>query len=80
VIDYLKRLLNLPLPNMDHEVSENEENYYVSATSKTAFIHFIINKKTGQQMEPLRGTYLVTPNSITPDIEIEIDPLIEIKE
>jgi hypothetical protein len=79
VIGYLKERLNLPLPNMDNEVSENDENYYVSATSNTAFIHLIVNKKTGRQTEPLQGTYHVAPKGISPSIETEDDPLTEIK-
>lgn len=79
-IAYLTELIGLPYQHMDNSISEDEENYYVSMTSKTAFSHHIINKKTGERLEPLEGTYAVLPppnyNPLDPESnEKEGDPL-----
>lgn len=68
-INYLKELIGLPYPHMDNVVGENDEYYTVSCTSKTAFSHHYINKKTGQRLHPLEGTYAVFS-------EGELEPLL----
>ena len=78
VIAYLKELLNLPYPHMENNISEDEENYYVDLTSKTAFSHQIISKATGERLAPLEGTYAVMPDTIPPSY-VEADPMVEIK-
>ncbi|UII34633.1 hypothetical protein LVD17_12525 [Fulvivirga ulvae] len=78
-ISYLKKLLGLPYSYMNHEISEDDENYYVNTNSETAFRHYIVNKKSGEPSEPLEGTYVVLPQPF-PDCEFdEENQWVEIK-
>lgn len=69
-ISYLKELLGLPYSYMNHDISEDDENYYVNTNSKTAFCHYIVNKKSGKPLEPLQGTYAVLPQ-LFPECDID---------
>lgn len=71
VINRLKQLLHLPYPLMNNEISEDDENYYVNINSKTAFCHYIVNKKTGEPSEPLEGTYAVLPQLFPNDYDVD---------
>ncbi len=68
-INFLKALVGLPYPNMDNVVGENDEYYIANCTSKTAFSHHYINKRTRQRLQPLKGTFAVFP-------EGELEPLL----
>ncbi|MBL6446682.1 hypothetical protein JMN32_10190 [Fulvivirga sp. 29W222] len=68
-IIYLKGLLKLPFPFMNHEIYEDDDHYYVNTNNKTAFRHYIVNKKSGELSEPLEGTYLVLPELFSDDGE-----------
>lgn len=67
-IAYLKDLIGLPYRYMNNNISEDDEYYIVSCTSETAFSHQYINKKTGEQLAPLEGTYAVLPHDFGPTL------------
>lgn len=76
VIDYLKVKFDLPVKHMENSVSEEEEYYHLSLTSKTSFCHILIHKITGEQSEPLEGSYLMP--EVIPEVEEEEDALKEV--
>ena len=64
-IDYLTKLMGLPARRMENEIYEDEENYHVTFYSKGGHSTHIINKKTGERLQPLDITYTVLPPNDT---------------
>lgn len=60
-IDYLTKLMGLPVRGMENEIYEDEENYYVTFYSKGGHSTHIINKETGERLQPLDITYAILP-------------------
>lgn len=67
-IAYLTRLMDLPIPGMVNEIYEDEENYYVTFYSKGGHSIHIINKETGERLQPLDITYAVMPPPVSDDL------------
>lgn len=47
--------------DLDITITENEDNYWISKKSKTAFSKFFINKKTGFKSGVMEGSFSVNP-------------------
>jgi hypothetical protein len=57
-LDFIKKQTDLPKqPNFEITITENEDHYWISSTSKTSFSKFFINKKTGFKSGLIEGTY-----------------------
>lgn len=69
-IAYLTNLMGLPVRGVDNEIYEDEENYHVTFYSKGGHTTHIINKKTGERLQPLDITYMVFPpgDTLVPDL------------
>lgn len=69
-IAYLTNLMGLPVRGVENEIYEDEENYHITFYSKGGHTTHIIDKKTGERLEPLDITYMVFPSddALVPDL------------
>lgn len=67
-IAYLTKLMDLPVPGMENEIYEDEEDYHVTFYSKGGHSTYIINKETGEQLAPLDITYVAEPPATNDDL------------
>ncbi|WP_163395559.1 hypothetical protein [Flavobacterium limi] len=59
-LDFIKKKADFPKhSNSEITITENEDHYWVSNSSKTSFSKFFINKKTGFKSGLIEGTYSV---------------------
>lgn len=65
-IAYLKNLMGLPIPGMENVIYEDEKDYYITLYSKGGHSTYIINKETGEHLEPLNITYAAMPPTVHP--------------
>lgn len=63
-IAYLTKLMDLPIRGKENEIYEDEKNYYVTFYSKGGHSMHIINKETGERLEPLDITYAAMPPTV----------------
>ncbi|MDR7212088.1 hypothetical protein [Flavobacterium piscis] len=67
-LNFIKEKANFPRQSdFDITITENEDHYWISNTSKTSFSKFFINKKTGLKSGVIEGSYSV--NRVKPVLE-----------